>query len=149
MDVKEDCFHLGVKAIIFNRQEKLLLLERQLHSMTTYWDMPGGRLQKGETMMEALRREVEEEVGLKNMVEITPFVMRLTNRRISLLDGDVGLIFSIYKCNVVSDFTPHLSNEHINFGWFDVSEAIQLLKGHTPELIEDLKKLRKFRQNIE
>jgi 8-oxo-dGTP pyrophosphatase MutT (NUDIX family) len=141
MGSEEDCFHLGVKAFIRNSEGKVLLLEKRKYlSQETYWDIPGGRLQKGESLLDALRREVEEETGLKNVTEVTPLRVHLSETRISTSRGDVGLVISIYKCNTCYDFSPSLSSEHINFGWFHIVEAVDLLKSQYPiELTDSLK----------
>lgn len=139
MNFKEDCFHLGVKALICNNEHKFLLLEKKIIPKGTYWDMPGGRLQKGETLLETLQREIEEEIGLKHINKITYVNMHFTNIRVPFLDSNVGLIISVYKCNILDAFTPKLSNEHINFGWFNLFQTIELLKNqYPPELINNL-----------
>lgn len=139
MESQEDCFHLGVKALIHNNESKFLLLERNLCPKKTYWDMPGGRLKKGETLLDTLQREIEEEIGLKHINKITYSSMYFTNIRIPFLDNNVGLIVSVYKCNIFYSFIPRLSNEHINFGWFNLFETIELLQPqYPPELINNL-----------
>lgn len=135
----EDCFHLGVKALIRNNAGKLLLLERQHRVKGSYWDIPGGRLKKGESLVETLRREVEEETGLKNIEGAYPFTMIVTDIRIPTPESDVGLILSIYRHDMHATFSPLLSTEHSNFGWFNVAEVAQLLKNQYPsEFIESL-----------
>ena len=54
---------LGVGALIF-RGEKLLLAERAGPPMQGQWSLPGGVVETGETLLEALSREVLEETGL-------------------------------------------------------------------------------------
>ncbi len=128
----EDCFHLGVKALFCSDEGKVLLLERQHHTKGIYWDLPGGRLQKGETVTETLRREIEEETGLQCLDDASPFDMILTNIRIPTSSGEVGLILSIYHYNISSSFIPQLSSEHTGFGWFSFLETSQLLKAQYP-----------------
>lgn len=70
----EDYFHLGVKALIQNAQKELLLLRRR----SLVWDLPGGRIQKGETLEEALAREVYEETGLNIISAPQPVFMFLS-----------------------------------------------------------------------
>lgn len=41
-----DCFHIGVKALIVNQENHVLLLERNHPIKGIYWDLPGGRLHK-------------------------------------------------------------------------------------------------------
>ena len=65
---KIDAFHVGVKALIFNAEGEVLLLERDHPIKQIYWDLPGGRLHKGESFMDTLVREVKEETGLDLLV---------------------------------------------------------------------------------
>ena len=89
--------------------------------------------------METLLREVKEETGLDDINEFYPFTMVLTDIRIPIQDGSVGLIFSIFRCNLSIPFQPILSSEHINFGWFTPFEASQKLKAQYPiEFVEKL-----------
>lgn len=74
---KEDCFHLGVKVLILNPEQKVLLLERNHPIKGIYWDILGGRLQRGESQMDTLFREIKEETGLGNFSEVHPFIMTL------------------------------------------------------------------------
>lgn len=126
--MNEDCFHLGAKALITNAGGKLLLLKR--HSGD--WDIPGGRIQKQESVAEALQREVYEETGLQ-IEEIKPFAMVLTERRIQLQPGDVGLILSVYRCSVRGDKEVRIGEEHADFSWFESVDAAEALKGSFPD----------------
>ena len=128
----EDCFHLGAKVLLQTFEGRLLLLEKQHPRKGPFWELPGGRIQKGESLMQALQREVEEETGFKGVEAAIPFDMILTNLRISTSRGEVGLILSVYHCVIPSSFTPRLSSEHTNFGWFSISESAQLVKPQYP-----------------
>jgi 8-oxo-dGTP diphosphatase len=58
----------GVGALIFRGPGKrgpILLVERGGHPLKGYWSLPGGLVETGETLDEAVRREVLEETGLK------------------------------------------------------------------------------------
>lgn len=55
-------FRIGVFALIFNEQGHILLGHRR---DTDWWNLPGGCMEIGETVDEALRREVQEETGLE------------------------------------------------------------------------------------
>ena len=74
---------------------------------------------------------------------MVPFVMVLTNARISLPTTDVGLIFAVYLCDIL-DNAPiiHLSQEYIHYDWAEPSRAAELLtSNHPAELIEKIAKL--------
>src|SRR5574342_142083 len=98
MICKEDCFHLGAKALIQNTDGQLLLLRKNPKkphhkSVELLWDLPGGRIHRNESLEEALKREVYEETGLSNITQINLFMMVLSSIRIPLQESDVGLIF--------------------------------------------------------
>jgi ADP-ribose pyrophosphatase YjhB (NUDIX family) len=54
---------LGVGAIIFEG-DTVLLVERAGEPLKGWWSIPGGLLETGEKLEDALRREVSEETGL-------------------------------------------------------------------------------------
>ena len=58
-------FRVGVNAIIFDGSRVLLSLRRDIG----WWNLPGGGVEAGETVDEALRREVREETGLEVELE--------------------------------------------------------------------------------
>jgi 8-oxo-dGTP diphosphatase len=62
-----DCrgFRIGVYALIFNGESILLAHRRDID----WWNLPGGGMEAGETVDEAMIREVREETGLKVRVE--------------------------------------------------------------------------------
>src|SRR5215467_10688902 len=59
-------FRIGVFALIFNHERQILLGHRR---DIDWWNLPGGGMEAGETVDEALRREVREETGLEAEVE--------------------------------------------------------------------------------
>jgi ADP-ribose pyrophosphatase YjhB (NUDIX family) len=62
-------FTIGAFGILFDTEEKVLLCHRRDFNL---WDLPGGRVERGEMPWEGVVREVKEEVGLD--VEIVRLV---------------------------------------------------------------------------
>ncbi len=61
---------LTVDAVVFGLDDgelKILLIERGLKPFKGRWALPGGFVQEGETLDEAVTRELEEEAGLKKV----------------------------------------------------------------------------------
>src|SRR5215469_10201156 len=58
-------FRVGVYAVIFNEEGVLLAHRRDID----WWNLPGGGMEAGETVDEAICREVYEETGLEIKVE--------------------------------------------------------------------------------
>lgn len=57
---------IRIEGIIFNREEMLLLVEHEKNGKK-YWVLPGGHLEYGETFEECLKRELKEELSIRDV----------------------------------------------------------------------------------
>jgi 8-oxo-dGTP diphosphatase len=58
-----------VAALILGNDGKLLICQRTKHqSLPLKWEFPGGKIEPGEQPREALRRELEEELGIQAQI---------------------------------------------------------------------------------
>lgn len=143
--MKDDVFCLGIKAIFRNVNGEILLLKinkkTYAKKVPNHWDLPGGKIFKGEEIEEALKREVEEEIGIKNIKIIKFIDASISKIRIS--HTDAGLILFTYLCEIenIKD-VKLIDNEHTEFKWYTPKEASKLLKTKFADsLIEIIKKL--------
>ncbi|MEA2056561.1 MAG: NUDIX domain-containing protein [Patescibacteria group bacterium] len=62
-----DYIGVGVGALIFNSQSQLLLTKRGSAAKNEVgkWEIPGGQVEFNETLQQALKREIKEELGIK------------------------------------------------------------------------------------
>jgi 8-oxo-dGTP pyrophosphatase MutT (NUDIX family) len=74
-------------AVIF-KDNQILMGKRNYSSEFSVWILPGGRCEKEETVEMTLRREVQEEIGITDLI-IKDFIGQIPG----LKDGDVLLIF--------------------------------------------------------
>ena len=96
---------MSVKAIIRNEEGRILLIR---DASSSYWDLPGGHVANSETVEEALRREVKEEVGLE-LTEASEKETRL------LTLGDEERPVAFYDCRAKGGVK--LSSEHSTYKW--------------------------------
>lgn len=121
---KEQLYYIGVKAIIRNPQNLILILKR---TGREFWDLPGGRIQEGECANDALYREVKEETGLTQLEKITAHGLFLSSIKIPLEEQSAGLIFYYHSCLIVQAQPIILSPEHSDYLWVGLEKAKTLL----------------------
>ena len=116
-------FGVAVKAAIL-RGRRLLVLYKSVAEAgsdpdpAVRLDLPGGRIQFGESPVAALRREVSEETGLQ-IEPIAPLqVWHYVHRRFQLVGID-------YLCACQSGEVV-LSDEHDGFGWLTEEDLRRL-----------------------
>ncbi len=54
--------NITCRAIIFNSENKLLTVQ---HHGSTFWSLPGGKIENGENLKQCLKRELFEELGIE------------------------------------------------------------------------------------
>lgn len=84
-----------VGAAIINDKGELLCAQRGYGSLIGKWEFPGGKIKKGETDQEALKREIREELDIE--IEVNELIDENYNE---YKDSNVNL--KVYKCRQVS-----------------------------------------------
>lgn len=110
---------VGVKAFLVNNKGHFLLLEKPPHRdgyHPNMWDLPGGRIDAGSSLIENLAREIKEETGLDLDMEIAP---RLVGAQDIILPKS-HIVRLSYIAKVEGEVV--LSSEHISYKWFSLEE---------------------------
>ena len=130
----EQLFQIGIKGLIRRKDGKLLLLKiRAWEGNPGYWDMPGGRMDPGETFEQTLRRELKEEIGFDYTGEPKQIGAVLSNVTIPVGDTRVPLVLIPYEVDVPEDIQITLDEEEA-FDWFEPIKAAELLAvKYTPD----------------
>ncbi len=78
------------------------------------WGLPGGALDMGETIHQALLRECQEELGCQVQTDYLsggPY-----------FDSAVTSAAFIFRCHLAASAEIRLSDEHTAYAWFDLDQ---------------------------
>ncbi len=132
---REGKIRLGCSAAIFNEQGKVLLTRRLDNGQ---WCLPGGGMDAGESVQEAILREVFEETGLRVRLTRLVGVYSDPNQLVMYADGNKVQIVAVHFLAEITGGTLGLSDETSAFGYFSLEEmeGMEML-GHHKKRIED------------
>ena len=101
---------------VIHRGNKLLLCRRAAHKTDGgLWEFPGGKVEAGESMVEALKRELTEELQLTVIAGEVLAVSEAPERRLRM---------TALRCVALNH--PQLDADHDALGWYQVDELAQL-----------------------
>ena len=112
-----DLFRLSCHAVITDNTNRILQLKQTYNNKT--WGLPGGSLEPGETIHEALYRECKEEIGIDVCIEYLSGVYYHSQYNSQVF---------IFRCNKIDDKEIVLSNEHSEYKYFMVDELSEVQK---------------------
>jgi len=144
---KFGCFWLSVKAVVYDEStDKILVLRRSKKEKfhTGAYDLPGGHMDKGESVAECLQREIKDETNLK--VQIGDILaIREYPKEHEMFNKIKALRFIAYY----QGGEVKLSEEHSSFQWLTFAEVEKKLAddGYEQEKKETILLARKYLQN--
>lgn len=82
------------------------------------WGLPGGKIDDGETLIQAIERECREEMGsMPEYIRLAPLE--------KFTSADKGFAYHTFFCSVENEFVPVLNDEHVGWAW--------IASGHWPK----------------
>lgn len=118
-----------VAIAIIHKDNKYLLTERKGNEQKV-WHFPGGGVEFGETVENALHREIKEELNLTIKIE-----QQLSQVYSAIRPKWHGILIP-FVCNIEGEENIKLDNESFQYGWFKAEEIKKL---HTlPFVVEML-----------
>ncbi|MCL5011647.1 MAG: NUDIX domain-containing protein [Candidatus Marsarchaeota archaeon] len=116
---------VAVANAIATNEGKILILKRSAKSKYApgFWQLPGGRLEFGETPMEALEREIKEETG-GIFVPSSERVVCVNSHVIEIKGDEFQLLTIVYEGMIDGSIT--ISEEHSEFRWIAVDDVLNL-----------------------
>ena len=134
----EQTFHAGIKALLTNSKGEILVLKsgpaEKKWVKRDFWDLPGGRIKKGQSIEQTLEREVEEELGIPGKsVKIRGLFDACISNFYAHGKGKTRLLIITYKCTLHSNKKFKLSSEHSEWKWASPKQAKKLLSDKFPK----------------
>lgn len=112
----ESGYPVSIKGVLV-RNDRVLLV----HNERDEWELPGGRLEPGETPEQTVAREITEETGLS--VDVAE-ILDAWVYHIAVANKDVFIV--TYGCTTRSTAVPVLSHEHSRVAEFAEHEVPEL-----------------------
>lgn len=130
---KEDiCYRLrkAARALVFDKKGKIAIL---FVSKKNYHKLPGGGIEEGEDIEEALKREILEETGCNIEIEKREVGSVIEYRK---ADGLLQISYC-YLCSVIGEpgeahFTEKEMTNGFQLNWLNLDDAINILNNDTP-----------------
>lgn len=117
MNPREDGRAIRVVAALSRKEGAVFMARRSRGGQAGLWELPGGKVEAGETPEEALAREIREELDVVCRVGalFASYRMPLAEKVFS---------FSVYHCEFASD--PESSTDHDLMAYVRIEEALRL-----------------------
>ncbi len=114
----------AVAGLLTDGNDKLLLVLRRNPPAAGTWSLPGGKQEPGETLEEALRREIREETGLEigtpELVTTQDMIVRDAEQRVQY-----HYVISYYRAQVTGgNLAP--GDDVADVRWFTLSQMLTL-----------------------
>jgi 8-oxo-dGTP pyrophosphatase MutT (NUDIX family) len=144
-------FEKSVGAVVF-RKENNKIYYLLLNYISGHWDFPKGHIEKGETNEETMRRELQEETGLEDLVVLPNFSGSYLYYYQAKGDeyekrkakGKKTLILKKVTFYLTKTDTKEIkiSKEHIGFEWLSFEKALEKITYKNPKKV--LEKAKRF-----
>ncbi len=124
----EQLFQIGIKAIIRNDENQILLLKNK-----DYWDIPGGRIDQGEDIETTLLRELNEEIGVNHIAQKQLWDVVKSVKQLPYGNMMTSLMLIVYRVQLPADQIPHSCEPGAVLHWVSSEEAADRLKNKYPD----------------
>ncbi|MDG6774226.1 NUDIX domain-containing protein [Thiomicrorhabdus sp. ZW0627] len=133
----------SAKAIIL-QDRKILLIKKQYEDGRVHYTLPGGTQEPGETLEEALVREVFEEIGAEIMTKTMTKVYEHSRPSRKQPDITKHKIEFAFLCELKTPYTPrnglHPDSHQVSVEWIDI-DNLKTLTLDPEQLAEVLQQL--------
>jgi 8-oxo-dGTP diphosphatase len=108
---------LAVGAVVVDH-DRLLLVRRGRGPAEGHWSVPGGRVERGETLAEAVTRELREETGLDGVCgPLLGWAERIAD--------DEHHVILDFEVTLIEDRPPVAGDDAAEVAWVDLHEVAE------------------------
>jgi len=115
---------VGVAGVVWNEAGQVLLIRRRNPPRAGQWSLPGGKLERGESLHQALKREIREETGLEVEILGLAGVAEIDDDR--ALGGNGHQYVLIDYGARVRTGTARAASDAAEVAWFGPADLAQL-----------------------
>jgi nucleoside triphosphatase len=108
-------------ALILNENDEIFLMESPKRE--NQWLVPGGKVEKGDSMKKTVRKEVREETGLE--VKDVEFLEVKDGGNPDDFERDTHFIFLNFVCRAENQEVELDEREAVDYKWIDPEEALE------------------------
>ncbi|WP_335943835.1 NUDIX domain-containing protein [Pseudomonas sp. G166] len=122
-------FPVSIKGVLQSPEGLVVLMLNERDE----WELPGGRIELGETASQCLAREIDEELAVEVSVGEP-----LDSYLFEVIPGK-HVFISTYRCQLLGGFVPTVSQEHKEIGLFEPGQLpANLPLGYRASIIKAL-----------
>ena len=119
-------YPVSIKGVLLTPDHKVVLLLNEREE----WELPGGRIESGESPTACLVREIQEELNLEVSIgaPVDTYLFEVIPQK--------HVFIATYRCTLIGPFTPAVSHEHKRIGTFSLHALpVNLPKGYRDSIL--------------
>ena len=122
-----------VASVVLIKDGKYLLIQEKRRDIYGLWNIPGGRVDPGETLEQTAIRETKEETGLK---------VKINNPLIVMMDEDDLHLLHSFQAEIVEGELNFPQGEILDAKWFSYDEIQHIKLRNDKYILKSLSKLK-------
>ena len=112
-----------VGGLIYKKSQMLACRRSQYKDQAGLWEIPGGKVELGESYPQTLKRELKEELNLDVVVQ-----NQIATSDVQILQKSIRIVMHVYSCSIVNQLCDKkiISTDHDDIRWIYPDEIYGL-----------------------
>ena len=130
-DIIQNTPLISIDLIVMNPANQILLGKRVNEPAKDFWFVPGGRIYKDESLEQAYKRVVDNELGLKiNLPQAKFYGLYEHFYDNNLFNDEFSTHYVVLAHKLMIDAEVKVNNQHEAYRWFEVDELLTNSETH-------------------